>query len=280
MVVEAASGVDDAPRLMRARNLSKRYVQRRWLSRKSFLITALDDVSFTLTRGSTLAVIGESGSGKSTLARCLARLEQPDSGEIWFEGNNLLTMNSREMFSVRRRMQLIFQESALALNPRFSASEIVEEPLRIQFATKRKERRERALALMELVALRRSLAARSIRDLSGGQRQRLAIARALALEPSLLILDEALSGLDVSTQAQIANLLLELQASLSLAYLLISHDLGLAGNLADEIAVMHQGRIVEQRATADLFSSPQHPQTRMLLASVTGKGASSPGTHA
>ena len=265
---------------MRARNLSKRYVQRRWLSRKSFLITALDDVSFTLTRGSTLAVIGESGSGKSTLARCLARLEQPDSGEIWFEGNNLLTMNSREMFSVRRRMQLIFQDSALALNPRFSAREIVEEPLRIQFAAKPKERRERALAVMELVALRRSLAARSPRDLSGGQRQRLAIARALALEPSFLILDEALSGLDVSTQAQIANLLLELQASLSLTYLLISHDLGLAGNLADEIAVMHQGRIVEQCATADLFSSPQHPQTRMLLASVTGKGASSPGTHA
>jgi peptide/nickel transport system ATP-binding protein len=280
MVVEAASAVDDPPPLMRARNLSKRYVQRRWLSRKSFLITALDDISFTLTRGSTLAVIGESGSGKSTLARCLARLEQPDSGEVWFEGNNLLAMNSREMFSVRRRMQLIFQDSALALNPRFSAGEIVEEPLRIQFAAKRKERRERALALMELVALRRSLAARSPRDLSGGQRQRLAIARALALEPSFLILDEALSGLDVSTQAQIANLLLELQASLSLTYLLISHDLGLAGNLADEIAVMHQGRIVEQCATADLFSSPQHPQTRMLLASVTGKGASSPGTHA
>jgi ABC-type glutathione transport system ATPase component len=258
-----------AGKLLTARDLTKRYERGHWFSRNRCPVTALDTVSLAVGRGTTLAVVGESGSGKSTLARCLARLERPDSGEILFNGEDLWRLPSDQLFKARRQIQLIFQDSAAAMNPRFSALEIVSEPLRIQKFDK-KERRELALAMMERVGLPKMWAHRLPREFSGGQRQRLLIARALVLKPSLLILDEALSGLDLSIQAQIANLLIELQDRLSLAYLYISHDLRLAAYLAHRMAVMHRGKIVELATPRDLFSYPEHPHTKALLASTPG----------
>jgi peptide/nickel transport system ATP-binding protein len=254
--------------LVRARGLSKRYLQRDWLSRDIFCVQALDNVDLAVRTGSTLALVGESGSGKSTLARCLALLENPSSGEIWFEGELLSNKRARELLTMRRQIQIIFQDSALALNPRFTAGEIVAEPLAIEGKVTKTEQRRRALELMENVGLLERWAERRPLELSGGQRQRLAIARALAVRPKLLILDEALSALDPSVQAQMVNLLQDLQASFALTYLYISHDLALVGHLADEVAVMQHGRIVELANQAELFTHPQHPHTRELLASM------------
>jgi ABC-type glutathione transport system ATPase component len=254
--------------LVRARGLSKRYLQRDWLSRDIFYVQALDNVDLAVRAGSTLALVGESGSGKSTLARCLALLENPSSGEIWFEGELLSNKRARELLLMRRQIQIIFQDAALALNPRFTAGEIVAEPLAIEGKVTKTEQRRRALELMENVGLLKRWAERRPLELSGGQRQRLAIARALAVRPKLLILDEALSALDPSVQAQMVNLLQDLQASFALTYLYISHDLALVGHLADEVAVMQHGRIVELANQADLFTHPQHPHTRELLTSM------------
>jgi ABC-type oligopeptide transport system ATPase subunit len=231
-------------------------------------VQALDDVDLTVRRGSTVALVGRSGSGKSTLARCLMRLEEPSAGEILFDAQNILKLSKAEVISFRKKIQLIFQDSASAFNPRFTMAEIVEEPLRIHRRGAPAEQRERALFLMEQVGLQREWAEKLALELSGGQRQRLAIARALALQPELLILDEALSGSDLSIQAQVVNLLVELQEQHSLTYLLITHDLALAGHLADEIAVMHEGRIVEQARTSALFTNPQHAESRSLLAAL------------
>ena len=233
--------------MLEAQHVSKCYVQGRWYSRNRYRVTALDDVSLTIPARSTVALVGESGAGKSTLGRCLARLEEPDSGEIRFEGRNLLTLRSEELFAARCNIQFIFQDSATAMNPRLSASEVVEEPLLIQTGMASATRREQAHAMMEQVGISPQWARRLALEFSGGQRQRLAIARALMLKPRLLILDEALSSLDLPIQAQITKLLLDLQASLSLAYLFITHDLGLAARLADRIAVMRAGNIVGER---------------------------------
>ncbi len=216
-------------------------------------VVVLDGVDLTVERGSTLAVVGETGSGKSTLARCLALLERPDSGSLRYRGQDLLAMDRRRtMFrsppcggtGVRRQIQLIFQDPASALNPRFTAAEVVAEPLRIQ-GVATLERRRRALEAMEQVGLLARWADRRPGQLSGGQRQRLAIARALVLEPRLLILDEALSALDLSVQARIVNLLLELQGERGLTYVLISHDLQVVGHLADQVIVLQHGKVVD-----------------------------------
>jgi ABC-type glutathione transport system ATPase component len=254
--------------LLCVRGLSKRYVQRRWFSRETFLIQALDNVDLEIGPCSTFALVGESGAGKSTLARCLARLEEPTSGEIWYKGQNLLSLSDREALQIRRQIQLIFQDPTSALNPRLSAMEIVSEPLAILRHGTWEDRQTRALQLFEQVGLSRRWGNRSPLELSGGQRQRLALARALILEPKLLILDEALAGLDLSTQAQIVNLLLDLQASYSLTYLYISHDLSLVGHIADEVAVIHRGRIIEHAGTAELFCNPRHAYTQDLIASI------------
>ncbi len=198
----------------------------------------------------------------------MSRLEEPDSGEIWFEGRNLLALRSGERIAVHRNIQFIFQDSATAINPGFSAVEVVEEPLRIQKAWAGKRQREHALATMEQVGISPEWAERSALELSGGQRQRLAIARALVLNPRLLILDEALSSLDLVAQAQITKLLLGLQASLSLTYLFITHDLRLAAQVANRISVMHRGRIVESGSISTLFFDAQNPYTRLLLAAI------------
>lgn len=254
--------------LMRIANLSKRYVQRRLLRRTPFTISAFEDVNLTIHRGTTLAIVGESGAGKSTLAKCLALLEKPTTGEIWFEGENLLGFSKRELFGVHREIQFIFQDPTSALNPGLTAEEIIGEPLAIQSIGTKDSKRTRAQELMEHVGLPQRSRHKRPLEFSGGQRQRLAIARALALEPKLLILDEALSSLDLLNQQMILKLLDDLRAMHSLTYVHISHDLRLVSEFADEVAVMSQRRIVEQKPAAELFSRPEHPDTRALLAAM------------
>jgi ABC-type glutathione transport system ATPase component len=254
--------------LVHVRGLSKEYAQRRWLSREKFVVRALDNVDLSIETGRMLALVGESGSGKSTLARCLARLEEPTAGEISFDGKNLLALSREELLPLRRQIQLVMQEPAGALNARFSAIEVIAEPLVIHRLGCKATRRQRALELMHQVGLPPEWGNKSPREFSGGQRQRLAIARALALGPRFLILDEVLSGLDLSIQAQIVNLLIEMQASQGLTYVLISHDLSLVASVADEIAVIHRGKIVERGAPAEVLTNSRHEQTRALVASM------------
>jgi ABC-type glutathione transport system ATPase component len=254
--------------LVRTTALSKRYAQRGGFSHRKFVIDALTDVDLDIAPGCLTALVGGSGSGKSTLARCLAMFEQPDAGEIWFDGKSIVPGNVRELAHLRPKIQMVFQDSAGALNPRFSAAQIIEEPLEIQHRETGPRLRERACELMKEVGLPPDWAERRPRQFSGGQRQRLAIARAIALKPTFLILDESLSGLDLSTQAQVLNLLLDLQASHSLTYLMISHDLTLVGQVADSVVVMHQGKIVERGSRQQVLGNPQHVHTRELVGSV------------
>ena len=242
-------------------------------------VAAVSNVDFAIPRGQTLALVGESGSGKSTIARCVTRLERPDSGQILIQGTDIAQLRSRDLLPFRSGIQMVFQDAVTAMNSRFSALEVIEEPLLINARIddriddravygrrNRENRRESAHALMIEVGISPDWMHRSILHFSGGQRQRLALARALALRPQLLVLDEALSGLDLSTQAQIANLLIDLQASRSLTYLLISHDLALVARLADTIAVMSEGKMVEGGPTQQVISSPNHAATKKLLA--------------
>ncbi len=268
MSTDKADGLARNSALVSTRELSKQYRPAGWFSRNSFAIDALVDVNFEIPRGSVTALIGESGSGKSTLARCLAMLEEPDQGEIYFDGQKITGAIARDMALLRPRVQMVFQDSAGALNPRFSAAEIIAEPLRIQKRETGEKLRERACELMKEVGLSPDWADRRPLEFSGGQRQRLGIARAIALRPAFLILDESLSGLDLSTQAQILNLLLDLQAAHSLTYLVISHDIGLVGEVADFIAVMYQGKIVEHGSAERVLNNPREGYTRQLLNSV------------
>ena len=254
--------------LLRVSGLCKQFVQRRNFSRTKFFVNAFEDVGLQLFRGRTLALVGESGAGKSTLARCVALLERPTKGGITLDGTDLLALEKKQLFPIRRRIQLIFQDPASALNPQLTALEIIAEPLAIQNLGTKPERRERALQLMEQVGLEAAAAQKKPFEFSGGQRQRLAIARALALEPDVLILDESLSALDALNRDLIVQLLVDLQAARSLAYLYVSHDLRLVSQFADEVAVMYQGQIVEQRKTRDLFAYPAHFHTRELLSTV------------
>lgn len=252
--------------ILEVHGLSKTYVRHRWILRKPPGVPALSDVNLTLGAGSTLALVGASGSGKSTLAKCMVRREKPSSGEIRFEGRNVLTLGGRELWRFRRTIQLIPQDPGASLNPRFPAWRIVHEPLLIAGRESSKQSRTQAIELMSLTGLPERAADWLPGQFSGGQRARLALARALALKPKILILDESLASLDLSIQAQTINLLLDLQAGLGLAYVVISHDLGLAGHFADEVAVFDQGRIVEQGPPARLFSRPAHPSTQALVA--------------
>jgi ABC-type glutathione transport system ATPase component len=254
--------------LVRVRGLRKHYVQRRRFSREKFDVRAFEDVNLTIHYGTTLALVGESGAGKSSLARCLALLENPTEGEIWFEGRNLLELDRREISSAHRQIQLTFQDPTSALNPRLTAADIIAEPLEIQRVGTKAERRRRARDLMEQVGLSPAWETKSPLEFSGGQRQRLAIARALSLEPKLLILDEALSNLDLANQEMILKLLGDLQQAYSLTYLHISHDLRLVSRFADDVAVMHEGKIVERKLALELFSRPEHSFTKELLAAM------------
>ena len=253
--------------LVRVENLVKYYSKKKLVG-SGEVVRALDSVSFSIFRGTTLAIVGESGSGKSTLAFCLACLEGPTSGHIWFEETDLSVLQEKDRRGIRRESQLIFQDPANSFNPSWSVLEILTEPLVVQGNVGQKEMKSRAHVLLEQVGLPPGFGEKLPAELSGGQRQRLAIARALSLEPKLLILDEALSALDCSVQAQIANLLMDLQASLGMTYLFISHDLAMAGYLADEIAVMSRGQIVEQGAPEGILTRPESGVTRELLAAV------------
>jgi ABC-type glutathione transport system ATPase component len=267
MKVEASISGQNMQPLVKVENLVKCYAKRNLADAQEEKL-ALDGVSFAIFPGTTLAVVGESGSGKSTLASCLACLESPTTGIIWFEGKDLVKLGERARRQVRPQIQLIFQDPASSLNPRWSVLEILVEPLILQRKFKHEEMKQHANSLLERVGLSPDIVERLPTELSGGQRQRLAIARALALEPRLLILDEALSALDCSVQAQIANLLMELQSSLEMTYLFITHDLAMAAYLADEIAVMNRGRIVEQGPAEKILKQPQHETTLRLLAAV------------
>ncbi len=253
-------------------NLEKVYARRgvRGTRRE---VMALQGVSFAIRPESTLALVGESGSGKSTLAFCLACLERPTSGRIIFQGNEITALDEEQQRAVRPQIQLVFQDPARSLNPRFSALDLVNEPLLLQGRVNKREREDRVRTLLAQVGLPQEKALQRAEEFSGGQRQRLAIARALALEPKLLILDEALSALDCSVQAQIANLLLELQSSLGLTYLFITHDFAMAGHLADEIAVMERGKVVEVGAADRVLREPQNEVTRRLIAATPKLGA-------
>ena len=255
----------DQKALLFVLNLQKRYQQGRWLSAKRHQVDALFGVELKVDAGSTLAVVGPSGSGKSTLARCLACLERPDCGEIWFRGVDLATLTNRELAPFRRQIQMIFQDPGSSLNPRFTAVELVSEPLLTDHRRTKQECRERALDLMAQVGLQPDWQKRLPHEFSAGQRRRLAIARALSVEPTLLILDEALAGLDRPTQTQIADLLLQLQASLSLTYVHISHDLDLVACLADRVVVLHQGQVVDATDTQELLAQPLSVQATSLL---------------
>lgn len=235
-------------------------------------VSALKGITFSISRGSTLALVGESGSGKSTLAFCIACLERPTSGRIVFNGNELTALDDKQLRVVRPQIQLVFQDPARSLNLRFSALDVLTEPLLVQGRLGKREREERARELLAQVGIAQEKALQRAGEFSGGQRQRLAIARALALEPKLLILDEALSALDCSVQAQIANLLLELQFSMGLACLFVTHDFTMAGHVADEIAVMEQGKVVELGAAEKVLRAPEQEITRRLIAAAPRLG--------
>jgi len=249
--------------LLEVQGLCKAYTRARWWQHQ-FRVRALEDVDLVLKAGSTLALVGESGSGKTTLAMCLVGLEQPDAGSIRFEGKSLLGLGRTERIAARRDIQLIFQDSADALSPRMSTAGIIEEPLLVRGQWRSKARAERVLEAMEQVGLSPFLKDRRSNELSGGQRQRVAIARALVLRPKLLILDEALTGLDLSIQGQIANLLLDLQISQGLSYLYISHNLELVARIADEVAIIREGRVVEQAKPSEMFAHSQRPHIQAL----------------
>ena len=251
--------------LVSVRGLCKSYVQKRRFSGTKFTVDALRDANLEIRRGATTALVGESGAGKSTLVRCVALLEKPTSGEIEFDGRNLLALDTKELFHARRQVQLVFQDPTSSLNPGMTAAEIVAEPLAIQREGKSADRRRKAIELMERVGLPSASADKRPLEFSGGQRQRLAIARALALRPNLLILDEAFSNLDLATRESLLRLLRDLQAAHSLTYLHVSHDLRMVFDLADEVAVMCEGRIVEHGTAVELFAHPQHDCTRVLL---------------
>jgi peptide/nickel transport system ATP-binding protein len=266
---------DGARPLVQVRNVSKTFLQQRVFSRRKFQVQSLDGVDFELNEGGTVAVLGRSGSGKSTLARCIAGFETPDSGEILIEGRNVegqkqsrTRAGSSDAGVARewagRKVQMIFQDAATSLNPRFTARQIVAEPLEIARWKASADRSARALALMEEVGLDPAWAGRLAGEFSGGQRQRLALARALAADPKLLIMDEALSGLDLPLQAQMVRLLMELQSKHGLTYLYISHDLNFISLFAQEVVVMEAGKIVERLVPARLHEGV-HPATRALV---------------
>jgi peptide/nickel transport system ATP-binding protein len=271
---KAGSAVDsdDAPPLVRATSLRKEF-RLPMTKGGTGSITAVDDVSFDIHRGETLSLVGESGSGKSTVARLLLRLEKPTAGNVTFDGVDLSNAKGERLRLLRRRFQVVFQSPFASLDPRFSVAESIGEPLRAFHEGTAKERATKVADLLESVQLPAAFANRRPVELSGGQRQRVAIARALALGPDLVVLDEAVSALDVSVQAQILDLLAGLQERERLSYLFISHDLAVVEQISDRVAVMNAGKLVEIGTTAQVLGNPGHEYTRRLIEAIPGRGA-------
>ena len=254
--------------LVQVSHLVKQFVRGRGLFRAGTIVRAVDDVSFAVNEGETFGLVGESGSGKTTTGRCLLRLVEPTSGSVEFRGEDVLAFSPGRLRAARRDMQIVFQDPYSSLNPRMRARQIVEEPLVIHELGDRAARRERVAELFRLVGLDPAHLERYPHQFSGGQRQRIGLARALALHPSFLVLDEPVSALDVSVQAQVVALLMDLQRQLKLTYLFIAHDLKLVEHICSRVAVMYLGKIVEIGPAASLFGSPQHPYTKALLSAV------------
>ncbi len=254
--------------ILAVRRLVKEFPRGRGWSRHQPVVRAVDEVSFTIEPGETFGLVGESGSGKTTTGRCILRLIEPTSGEVRFKDLDVLALPREQMRRARRDMQIVFQDPYSSLNPRMRARRIVEEPLVIHKLGTRAERRDRVATLFELVGLDPAHLDRYPHEFSGGQRQRIGLARALALEPSFIVADEPVSALDVSVQAQVVNLLMDLQERLHLTYLFIAHDLRLVRHVCRRAAVMYRGRILEMGPTPDLFGNPAHPYTRALLSAI------------
>src|SRR5438309_7642342 len=254
--------------LLEVAHLVKRFERRNSWFRAPTQITAVDDVSFRIEEGETFGLVGESGSGKTTTGRCVLRLIEPTSGSVRFRNEDVRAFSRSRLRAARRDMQIVFQDPYSSLNPRMCAREIVEEPLVIHRLGGRAERRARVRELFRLVGLDPAHLERYPHQFSGGQRQRIGLARALALSPSFLVLDEPVSALDVSIQAQVVNLLMDLQQQLKLTYLFIAHDLRLVEHICSRVAVMFLGKIVELGQTSSLFVSPRHPYTKALLSAI------------
>jgi oligopeptide transport system ATP-binding protein len=255
-----------ARNLVEVKNLVKHFPIRGGVFLKEVAsVKAVDDVSLTIREGETMGVVGESGCGKTTLGRLILRLEEPSSGKVFFQEENILSFDKEKMRSLRKNMQIIFQDPFSSLNPRKTVSHIIGEPLLVHGLRSRREREEKVLELLHVVGLRHEHMRRYPHQFSGGQRQRIGVARALALHPKLIICDEAVSALDVSIQAQVINLLQDLQEEFGLTYLFISHDLAVVEHVSDRLAVMYLGKIVELADSFQIYRSPLHPYSQALL---------------
>jgi oligopeptide transport system ATP-binding protein len=255
--------------LLEVRNLKKYFpIKTGILSRTIGDVRAVDGVSFTLKKGETLGLVGESGCGKTTVGRSILRLIEPTSGQVTFNSQNLRKLNREQMRQARASLQIIFQDPFSSLDPRMSVGQIIAEPIRNHLKASRRERRDRVAYLMDKVGLHPEQMSRYPHEFSGGQRQRIGIARALALNPMAIICDEPVSALDVSIQAQVINLLVELQEEMNLSYLFIAHDLSVVEHISDRVAVMYLGRIVELATDRELYQNPRHPYTQALLSAV------------